>query len=184
MTLSEIARVSTIDEKDISRCYRIIIRELGLHMPVQRAQLNVPKIASKVEVGEETQRKAIEILGEAYRRKITIGKDPMGLAASALYMACVMNEENRTQKMIAEAADVTEVTIRNRYTELKRVLDWIFRSLKSWTEVIAVLLLARAIIREGLMSKLNHAAYLGRELEKAEIAMRLGRSYVQDSAVF
>jgi len=38
-------------------------------------------------------------------------------------MACIINEENRTQKMMAEAADVTEVTIRNRYTELKRVLD-------------------------------------------------------------
>ena len=36
---------------------------------------------------------------------------------------CVMNEENRTQKVMAEAEDVTEVTIRNRYTELKRVLD-------------------------------------------------------------
>jgi len=123
MTLSEIARVSTIDEKDISRSYRILIRELGLHMPVQRAQLNVPKIASKVEVGEEAQRRAIEILGEADRLKITIGKDPMGLAASALYMACIINEENRTQKVLAEAADVTEVTIRNRYTELKRVLN-------------------------------------------------------------
>ena len=123
MTLSEIARVSTIDEKDISRSYRLLIRELNLRMPVQRAQLNVPKIASKVEVGEETQRRAIEILGEADRLKITIGKDSMGLAASALYMACIINEENRTQKMIAEAADVTEVTIRNRYTELKRVLD-------------------------------------------------------------
>ena len=124
MTLSEIARVSTIDEKDISRSYRILIRELNLHMPVQRAQLNVPRIASKVEVGEETQRKAIEILGEADRLKITIGKDPMGLAASALYMACIMNEENRTQKMMAQAAGVTEVTIRNRYTELKRYLTW------------------------------------------------------------
>jgi transcription initiation factor TFIIB len=61
MTLSELACVSSIDEKDISRSYRLLIRELGLRMPVQRAQLNVPKIASKVEVGEETQRRAIEI---------------------------------------------------------------------------------------------------------------------------
>jgi transcription initiation factor TFIIB len=122
MTLSEIARVSTVDEKDISRSYRRLIRELGLHVPVQRAQINVPRIASKVEVGMEAQRRAIEILGEADRLKITVGKDPMGLAASALYMACVINGESRTQKMIAEAADVTEVTIRNRYTELKRVL--------------------------------------------------------------
>jgi len=76
-----------------------------------------------VELGEKTQRMAIEILGEADRLKISISKDPMGLAASALYLACVMNGESCTQKMIAEAAGVTEVTIRNRYKEMERFLD-------------------------------------------------------------
>ena len=47
----------------------------------------------------------------------------MGMAAAALYLACVMNGENRTQKVLAAASGVTEVTIRNRYQELKRVLD-------------------------------------------------------------
>ncbi|MFQ6053736.1 MAG: dihydropteroate synthase-like protein, partial [Candidatus Bathyarchaeia archaeon] len=42
----------------------------------------------------------------------------------------------------------------------------------------------RTIIREGLVSKLDHAAYLGKELEKAEIALHLGRSYVQDEELF
>jgi len=66
---------------------------------------------------------AIEILDEAERLKITGGKDPTGMAAAALYLACRMNGENRTQKMLAEASGVTEVTIRNRYKELKRFLD-------------------------------------------------------------
>jgi len=52
-----------------------------------------------------------------------VGKAPMGLAASALYLACLMNGEERTQKMLAEASGVTEVTIRNRYKDLKRSLD-------------------------------------------------------------
>jgi transcription initiation factor TFIIB len=43
----------------------------------------------------------------------------MGLAAAALYVACVMNGEYKTQKDVAEAAGVTEVTIRNRYKGLK-----------------------------------------------------------------
>jgi transcription initiation factor TFIIB len=122
-TLREMAGVGTIDRKEIARCYRILLQGLNLRMPVPSAQLRVPRIAAKVDIGENTQRKAIEILGEAERLKITVGKDPMGLAASALYIACVINGENRTQEMIAEAAGVTEVTIRNRYQELKRVLD-------------------------------------------------------------
>jgi len=122
-TLSEVASNSPIDKKDIAHCYRLLLRELNIRVPIQKAQFRVSKVASKVEIGEETQRKAVEILGEADRLKITGGKDPMGLAAAALYLACMMNGESRTQKVIAAAADVTEVTIRNRYKELKRVLD-------------------------------------------------------------
>jgi len=91
-------------------------------MPIPTASLRVPKIASKVNVGERTQQRAVEILREAERLKTTAGKDPMGLAAAALYIACVMNDEKRTQKMIADAAGVTEVTIRNRYKGLKEAL--------------------------------------------------------------
>jgi len=121
-TLRELAQNSPIDKKDIARCYRLLLRELSLQMPIPAAQLRVPKIASKVGVGEKTQQRAVEILREAERLKTTAGKDPMGLAAAALYIACVMNDEKRTQKMIADAAGVTEVTIRNRYKGLKEAL--------------------------------------------------------------
>ena len=122
-TLREISRHSPINKKDIARCYRLLLRELKLQMPVPAAQLRVPKIAAKVGIGEKTQQTAVEILREAGRLKSTAGKDPMGLAAAALYIACVMNDEKRTQKMIADAAGVTEVTIRNRYKGLKEVLN-------------------------------------------------------------
>ena len=42
----------------------------------------------------------------------------------------------------------------------------------------------QTIIRETLITKQDHAAYLGKELEKAAIALRLGRSYVQDEPLF
>jgi len=122
-TLDEIARHSTLDKKEIARCYRTLLKEFKLRTPVPQAQLRVPKIASAVELGEETQRMAVEILREADRLRITVGKSPMGLAASALYLACVMNGEERTQKVLAEASGVTEVTIRNRYKDLKNSLN-------------------------------------------------------------
>jgi dihydropteroate synthase-like protein len=40
------------------------------------------------------------------------------------------------------------------------------------------------IIELGLISELSHAAYLGRELTKAEIALKLGRTYIQDEELF
>lgn len=42
----------------------------------------------------------------------------------------------------------------------------------------------QTIIREKLITKLDHAAYLGKELEKAAMALKLGRSYVQDESIF
>jgi transcription initiation factor TFIIB len=122
-TLREITRVSTIDKKDIARCYRLMLKELNIQMPIPDAQLRIPKIAAKVGVGEKTQQKAVEILRRAGELRTTAGKDPMGLAAAALYIACQITDEKRTQKMIADAAGVTEVTIRNRYKGLKDVLD-------------------------------------------------------------
>jgi transcription initiation factor TFIIB len=43
----------------------------------------------------------------------------MGLAAAGLYQACVKNGVPITQRDLAEAAGVTEVTIRNRYKNLR-----------------------------------------------------------------
>jgi transcription initiation factor TFIIB len=69
-----------------------------------------------------TQQRAIRIINEAKRKGIVAGKDPMGLAAAALYVACVLEGEKKTQKEIAEVANVTEVTVRNRYKGLKEAL--------------------------------------------------------------
>jgi transcription initiation factor TFIIB len=121
-TLREITKQSTMDKKDIARCYRLMLKDLGIQMPKPNAQLRVPKIAARVGVGEKTQQTAVDILRQAEKIRTTAGKDPMGLAAAALYIACVINNEKRTQKVIADAAGVTEVTIRNRYKGLKEAL--------------------------------------------------------------
>lgn len=121
-TLIELSKHSTIDKKDLARCYRLLIKELELQMPIPRAKYRVPKIAAKINLGEKTQQKAVNILREAEEKKITAGKDPMGLAAAALYIACVITDDKRTQKTIANAAGVTEVTIRNRYKGLTKEL--------------------------------------------------------------
>ena len=40
--------------------------------------------------------------------------------------------------------------------------------------------LCQTIVREGLVSDLDHAAYLGRELKRAELDLQVGYRYVQD----
>jgi len=120
--LHEIAEASLVDKKDIARCYRLLLRKLDMHMPIADSLTYVSKIAERTGISGKTQGIAIQILREARKKWATAGKDPMGLAAAALYIACLQNNEKKTQKDVAEAAGVTEVTVRNRYKPLKRQL--------------------------------------------------------------
>ncbi|RJS77660.1 transcription initiation factor IIB [Candidatus Bathyarchaeota archaeon] len=122
-TLREISEASLVKKKDIARCYRLLLRELDIQMPVADPLTYISKIAEKTGISGKTQGLAIQILREAKKRRAAAGKDPMGLAAAALYIACLQNDEKKTQKDIAEAAGVTEVTVRNRYKSLKTELQ-------------------------------------------------------------
>ncbi len=121
-SLSEIAEASFVDKKDVGRCYRLLLHELDFHMPVSEPLTFISKIAEKNNISGKTQGIAIAILREARVRRFASGKDPMGMAAASLYIACLQNDEKVTQKDIAEAAGVTEVTVRNRYKALKTQL--------------------------------------------------------------
>ncbi|MCW3978177.1 MAG: transcription initiation factor IIB, partial [Candidatus Bathyarchaeota archaeon] len=82
----------------------------------------VSGIASRLEVRPETERYAVELLRRAKKRRGLSGKDPRGVAAAALYMACTENGDKKKQKDVAAAANTTEVTLRNRMKGLKKVL--------------------------------------------------------------
>jgi len=118
-TLKDIADAANVKRKDISRCYRLLHNELELKMPVVDSIQCIARISSKLKITEKTKRYAIKVLKDAQDRKESAGKDPMGLAATALYLSCVQNGVSITQRDLAEAAGVTEVTIRNRYKGLK-----------------------------------------------------------------
>ena len=122
-TLREIAEASLVYKKDVARCYRLLLQELDFQMPTADPLTYVSKIAEKNGVSGKTQGVAIAILRDAKQKRFSAGKDPMGMAAAALYIACVQNNEKITQKDIAEAAGVTEVTVRNRYKALKEQLN-------------------------------------------------------------
>jgi transcription initiation factor TFIIB len=124
-TLRDIADASLVDRKDVARCYRLLLQELRFSMPVADSLTYVSKIAEKNRISGRVQGAAIKILADAKRGRFAAGKDPMGLAAAALYIACLQNKEKITQKDIAEAAGVTEVTVRNRYKTLKKQLNLI-----------------------------------------------------------
>jgi len=121
-TLDEIAEYVKGGRKEVARCYRLLIRELKMRMPLADPTRFVSRIVTALGLSPKVEKRAIEILIQARRKGLTAGKDPAGLAAAAIYIAALELNERRTQKEIARAAGVTEVTVRNRYKELVQKL--------------------------------------------------------------
>ncbi len=117
-TLDEISEASGVEKREIGRTYRYIARELGIRILPADPVTFVPRFCSMLGLSDKVQAKAIEILKKAKKHDITSGKGPTGVAAAAIYIACVLVGEKRTQREVADIVGVTEVTIRNRYKEL------------------------------------------------------------------
>ncbi|MHA1906896.1 MAG: transcription initiation factor IIB [Candidatus Thorarchaeota archaeon] len=116
--LDEVTKEAGMDRYKLGKSVRHILRYTGIKLPVPSAIYLVPRISSEIGMSGNAVKEAISIITRAVKSGITAGKDPGGIAAAALYIAGVITENRFTQREIAEAACVTEVTIRNRYKEL------------------------------------------------------------------
>jgi len=117
-TLDEIAGAANLNKKDIGRSYRFMVRELETFVPPSTSRHYAARFSNKLIISGRAEAIAIGILETAKRMKLTSGRGPTGIAAAATYVATVLTNERKTQREIAEIANVTEVTIRNRYKEL------------------------------------------------------------------
>jgi len=122
--LKRISQASTREHSEVSRSYRLLVRELKLRMPIDDPMKFVPSIAAKLNLRRNTELQALDILSRARDSQGLSGKDPRGLAAAALYMACMVNNDKRVQKDVAAAAGTTEVTLRNRLRGLETLLKY------------------------------------------------------------
>ncbi|WP_020221825.1 transcription initiation factor IIB, partial [Halarchaeum acidiphilum] len=116
-SLEEVAEVSRVGKKEIGRTYRYIAQELSLEMEPVDPKQYVPRFASELDASEETIAKANEIIDTSAEQGLLSGKSPIGFAAAAIYAAGLLCNDKMTQREVADVANVTEVTIRNRYQE-------------------------------------------------------------------
>jgi transcription initiation factor TFIIB len=126
-TLKEISTISNIKRKDIARNYRMLVFELDIIIPIVDPMNCIIRIANKVKLSDKTKRHAIRMMNNIAKEEIILsaGKNPMGFAASVLYLASIItkDDDNVTQMELAEAAGVTEVTIRNICKSLRKYID-------------------------------------------------------------
>ena len=117
-TLDEIAGASDVERKEIGRTYRFIVRKLKIKVTPSSPKDYISRFASILHLSPKTQNEALKVLKKADVSELTSGRGPAGIAAAALYVAALMNDEKKTQREVADVAGITEVTIRNRYKEL------------------------------------------------------------------
>jgi transcription initiation factor TFIIB len=117
-SLDEIGAVSRIDKTELTRTYRYVVRELGLEIQPADPEQYLPRFVSALSLSEEVERLARELLSGSRGTGVHSGKSPVGLAAAAVYAAALLANETVTQSDVSEVANVSEVTIRNRYKEL------------------------------------------------------------------
>lgn len=121
-TLRDVAAASGVRKRELARCYRMLVNELDLRIPVADPAECVARVASRANVSPKVKADALEILSQAERAGITAGSYPTGLAASALYVASILDGERLTQSRVAKAAGVREATVRKQYKRLRKVL--------------------------------------------------------------
>jgi len=138
--LKEIAQKTNRKKKDIGRIYRFLLRKLELKPHMQTIRDVLPKIFAGLEEKEiqeytlsiaDNLTSIIEMERETKTKKVKYGKggqDVSSNAAAILYTASEITKKIKPpgviQKRIANAAFVTEVTLRNRYGALIEFLDW------------------------------------------------------------
>ncbi|WP_435346745.1 transcription initiation factor IIB [Haloarchaeobius sp. HRN-SO-5] len=122
-SLDEFAPVSRVDRREFARAYRYLAKELDLAVEPADPVDYLPRFCSELAVSNEVKRRAETLIEAGKRQGVHSGKSPVGLAAAAIYAASLLSEEKLTQKKVGEVADVSEVTIRNRYKELLQADD-------------------------------------------------------------
>jgi len=119
-TFDEVAGIANITRKEVSNAYIAIVLGLELRIPLIDPVRYLVKLANKTQVDEKIKRYAIGYLKQVTDSNLSAGKDPMSIAATVLYLTCLhYGDESRTQRYFAEAAGISDVTIRNRRQELE-----------------------------------------------------------------
>ncbi|HEX2558133.1 MAG TPA: transcription initiation factor IIB [Nitrososphaera sp.] len=110
--------IGNADRKNIAYYYKFLLREMKIHVPLPVPSNSISRIADKACLSEKTVRKALEILSLVGDSAMLSGKNPVSLAAAALYLSTIETSEYTTQLRIAIAADVSTVTVRKRCLEI------------------------------------------------------------------
>ncbi len=114
-TLKEVARAAGMEKGSVARYFRLVLKEVEKeYVPPPSVEKYISKLVNLAKIDPKVEHLALLLSRQTADSNISSGKAPVGLAAAYVYMASVMAGEKFPQREVAEYAEVTEVTVRNR----------------------------------------------------------------------
>ncbi len=125
--LDEVCEVALIPRRNVIQSLGMINRHilpcLGLKYSPITAETLIFRFGNELHVPMKIQKNAINLLVHASKKGLDrIGKDPKGLAAACIYISARSASIRITQSHVAVVAKITEVTLRSRIKQIKKVL--------------------------------------------------------------
>ncbi|MDW0298882.1 MAG: transcription initiation factor IIB [Nitrososphaeraceae archaeon] len=124
-TIEEIAEISDADKIFAGKCYRLLVRKLKVRLPSIDSTSHLARIANNANISEKTLRHAIQMMSQIKDDPISFGKDPCAIAVAVLYGACLEKGEKTSQSRISLAGNVSVVTLRKRFLDIKKIFPQI-----------------------------------------------------------
>lgn len=120
VTIKELATATDSNPREIGRCYRSIISRMNITPPNLNGSRYAFRVAETMHASDEAARLSLQIVKNSISKGLG-GRNPMTLAAAAVYLACLITGENSRQSDVAEAAGVSEVSVRECVKAMRRV---------------------------------------------------------------
>lgn len=117
-TIQEISAAADVKKRLILRDYRLLVESLDLIFEPYKPSEFVTRICTGLSLTEKTRRHAISILSRV-KQDIFYGRNPIALAAAAVYISCKNNTEQINQFKIAGLTGISSVSLRNMYVLLR-----------------------------------------------------------------
>ena len=82
---------------------------------------NITFLSSKARIGKKIKKLALLVLKEAYHNQNSLSKNPVGLAAGAIYLACLLLHHDRIDEII-DTFPISDRVVKKNYGILVRWL--------------------------------------------------------------
>ena len=121
-SILDISKATNLPERSVKFHYRLLLKEFNMKMPIDRPTKFISSLSSKLNLTGEVEQYSVRLMDKARENNLIVGKNPRGVAAAVLYLACQETGTKITQSEVARAAKTSEVTMRKRFKEYEPLI--------------------------------------------------------------